>query len=348
MTDSNPHRGDVIALAQKIRQISVDDIDESTALLRTSYAEEPLLELGDSMISDGLLQPIMVQPSEDGKTYELVIGSRRLKSARLKNAESISAVVIERKAPLELLIIALNENMHRADLTPFEEAAAFMRLMHEFSLPLKIVAARTKKTESYISTRLALMSMPEEVMKLVATRQLGLQFVKPLARVASGADQTRIAQGAVANKLTLAEMQAQVRREREEPELQRALPDSMTPDKVRAKIDVFQQWIKKAPPKVEVGKMNADERTALQKACLMLEAQVRSFREFIGTVRVEKKAPPAVMNSNFASARNHRDVWPSGHINRILAPDRPSDEVLAKELGRTIVAIKVQRSLHKK
>jgi ParB-like chromosome segregation protein Spo0J len=242
-----------------------------------------------------------------------------------------------------VLLLALAENLHRTDLNPFEEASAFLRLMREYTLDLKSVATRTKKTESYISTRLALLSMPAEVQQLIATKQLGIQFVRALARISNGIDQTRYANMVVTDRLTQTELSALVRREREDPEPVQVKLNALTPQKARARLDAFSQWLKKVPAKIDLGKMNTSERAILAQACVLLETQARCLREFVGQSAVA--APVTRLATDLhADPRNHREEWPSGHVRRIHEQNRPSDEVLSRELGRSISAIRAMRS----
>lgn len=330
-----------IVRSQLVR-LSPDRIREDVVKLRAEYEEESLQELGGSIEDEGLIQPIVVTPA--GEDYELIIGSRRLRAAKHRRLSDIPAIVIEERSPLNYLLMALAENLHRQDLNAFEEGRAFLRLMKDYGLNMQEVASKTRKNENYVRVRLELLSMPDEVQAMVAEKNLGLQFIQPLARLPTGEEQVYFAKKAVSDRLALNEFQALVRRERDETSLERQSRSQFSAEKVRIRVDMFTAWLGKLPSKTVVRKMNSEERAAIARALNELEMQVRLARNlFTSGKRPEATPKPTLAYSGRAPGRNARDVWPSSDIAKILAPDRPSDEALARELGRTIGAIRAMR-----
>lgn len=331
-----------VSLTEQTRRIPLDKIRESVVTLRTEYDPEKLYELGESLAEKGQLQALVVQPADDGDFYDLVIGSRRLRAARLKKMPDIAAYVIEKRSPVELLFIALAENLHRADLNPFEEAQGFLRLMKEYELSTKDIAKGVNKPESYVRNRLQLLSMPEEVVTLVAEKALPINSVQPLARLPTGKDQVRLARSAVRHHLTTSELSAQVRQELEEP----ARPDrqsrELTPVKLQARIAEFATFLDKASRRMKMRGMNATEKHNVLRALLGLESQSQMLRDRIRNGSATTLAP--VDDQQFEDPRNHRQEWTMRDIRRIHARNRPSDEELASELNRSVVAIRAMRS----
>jgi ParB family transcriptional regulator, chromosome partitioning protein len=331
-------------LLKQTPRIPVNKIRENVVTLRTEYEPESLGELGDSMEDKGQLQPIIVQQGEDD-WFDLVIGSRRLRAAKAKGHRDVVAYVIDKREPVELLFIALAENLHRRDLNPFEEAQGFLRLTKEFNLDLKDIAKGVNKPENYVRGRLQLLSMPEEVVEMVAEQKLPINSVRTLARLPTGEDQVRVARSAVKHHLSQSELQAQVRQELSEPPRQERESHELTSVKLQARVGEFVTFLQKVPRRLNLRRMNASEKQALLKTLQGLEDEVRMLRETIKNASATTAHPahPNLTRSH-TEPNNHGEEWTSRDIRRINAVRRPSDEELAVELGRTVGAIRAMRA----
>lgn len=323
-------------------RLDVNLIQEEIVQLRSEYDEESIDELGESFDSEGMLYPIIVAPNEDG-THELIIGSRRLRAAKKTGSPDIPAVIIEASSPLSYLLMALAENIHRVDLNPFEEARAFLRLMKDYGMGVQEVAQKTRKGEQFVRRRVELLSLPEEVQALVASKQLGLQFVSPLARIPEGSAQVHYAQKVVDNRLSLAELQTLIEREGGHPVSTRQ-ERKLSPEKVRVRIDMFTSWLKKVPRKSAIKHLNTEERQAISQALHQAEVEIRTLRALFTSGRaITPRHQPGSEGNLVTKPRNDGSEWPSGDLSKITAEDRPSDEVLANQLGRTVGAIRGMR-----
>ncbi|MCC7500340.1 ParB/RepB/Spo0J family partition protein [Candidatus Nomurabacteria bacterium] len=335
------------SILKQMPRIPVNKIRENLVTLRTEYEPESLGELGDSMDEKGQLQPIIVQPANDENYFDLVIGSRRLRAAKSKGHQDVVAYVIDRRDPVELLFIALAENLHRRDLNPFEEAQGFLRLMKEFNLDLKAVAKGVNKPESHVRSRLQLLSMPEEVVEMVAEHQLPIHHVRTLARLPTGEGQVRLARSAVENRLSQSELSAQVRQELSEPPRKERESHELTPVKLQARVGEFVTFLQKVPRRLNLRRMNASEKTSLVNCLQSLSDEARAL---LSTVK-DATSPAAKTHPNLTRSHtdpnNHGQEWTIQDLRRIHAKRRPSDGELAVELGRTVGAIKVMRSLSK-
>jgi len=329
------------SLAQMPR-IPLDKIRENPITLRMEYDDVSLDELGESIRDRGQIQPIIVQPG-DGDWFDLVIGSRRFRSALRRGESEIPGYVIDRKSSLEMLFIALAENLHRVDLNPFEEAQAFLRLMKEYGLDLKAVSSGVNKPEQYIRRRLQLLSMPEDVVTLVSKKQMGLQYVNVLARLPTGEDQVRFARSVVRDRLTEPELRTIIANELNEPQRQTRPAYELTATKVKARLDDFTKFLQKTHRRLKPGRVNSSEKQLILKALQALEDEVRILRASVSGIQVSTPATTVITNLR-DDPRNHGQEWPTEHIRRINAPRRPPDEVLAKELGRTVGAIQQMRA----
>ena len=112
-------------------QLSLDRIDPNPRQPRGSFDEEPLQDLTMSIEAVGVLQPIVVRPS--GERYQIVMGERRVRAARAAGLERIPAIVRTTEDD-QMLRDALLENVHREDLNPLEEAAAYEQLLLDFEI----------------------------------------------------------------------------------------------------------------------------------------------------------------------------------------------------------------------
>jgi ParB family chromosome partitioning protein len=319
----------------KVVGIRIEKIRESIVTLRTEYDPEKLGELSDSIDKQGQLQMIVVQET-DGGFYELIIGSRRLRAAKLKGYDEIMAAVIDQQTPSEMLILALAENLHRADLNPFEEARAFLRLMKEYGLEAQVIATRINKPDAYVRGRLQLLSMPEKVIAMVSSGKLPLNQIRSLVRLTDGDSQVRLAELAVKNRLNQGELNAAVSKELRSPAIRRVSRNTLTPLKVTAKVNQFLEFLRTVPKVMEMDSMNAVERRELLCSLRLLGAEAGTVQNSVLSRSVSAVYRPA--------PNNQGSEWTTGDLQAIVDPKRPSDEVLARQLGRSVAAIRSMRS----
>lgn len=196
----------------RVVDVLVDRVIESTVILRQTYDEGSLKELGMSIDERGLIYPILVDALPD-ETYGLIVGSRRLRSAKKLKLKTIPAVILNKMSTQEKLELALAENLHREDLTPFEEAWAILKLVNEYKLTLKQVAKCIKRDETFVRRRLQLLSLPQEVQGLVAEKKLNLTHVNTLTALTEPADQIRFARRIVEQHLNDGEFRTMIEEE---------------------------------------------------------------------------------------------------------------------------------------
>ncbi|MCB0963580.1 MAG: ParB/RepB/Spo0J family partition protein [Acidimicrobiales bacterium] len=192
-----------------LRELSVSQIEPNQHQPRDHFDEEALVSLTDSIRELGVLQPILVRPSGMDR-YELIAGERRWRAAKRAGLQSIPAVVrkIDETASLEQ---ALVENLHREDLHPMEEAAAYQQLIEDFKLSHDDVARRVGRSRSAVSNMLRLFQLPPSIQKLVAERQLSAGHARALLGTPDRAFQEALARRAVAEQLTVREVEDAVR-----------------------------------------------------------------------------------------------------------------------------------------
>lgn len=192
-----------------LRDLSVSQIEPNPHQPRGFFDEEALVSLTASISELGVLQPILVRPLGQDR-YELIAGERRWRAAKRAGLQSIPCVVrrIDDTASLEQAVV---ENLHRADLNPLEEAAAYQQLIEDFKLSHDDVARRVGKSRSAVSNTLRLFQLPPGIQKLVAETQLSAGHARALLGTPDRAFQETLARRAVAEQLSVREVEEAVR-----------------------------------------------------------------------------------------------------------------------------------------
>ena len=193
---------------------------------RQVFDEDDITELAASIKEVGLLQPIVVRRREHGDDgeadYELIMGERRLRAAKEAGLETIPAVV--RYAAVEdLLRDALLENLHRVQLNPLEEAAAYQQLLEDFNCTHAELSQRIARSRSQISNTLRLMKLPPLVQRRLAAGVLSAGHARALLGLPDVAAMERIAQRIVAEGLSVRATEELVALH-DEPDTRRAKP----------------------------------------------------------------------------------------------------------------------------
>jgi ParB family transcriptional regulator, chromosome partitioning protein len=176
---------------------------------RDRFDEEALVSLSESIRELGVLQPILVRPAEDG-IYELIAGERRWRAARRAGLQTIPAIVrtVDDVLSLEQ---ALVENLHRADLGPLEEAAAYQQLAEEFRLTHEEIAQRVGRSRATVSNTLRLLQLPASIQRLVQDGQLQMGHARALLATPDRSYQEHLAQRAVHEGLSVRDVEEAVR-----------------------------------------------------------------------------------------------------------------------------------------
>ena len=173
---------------------------------RQVFDEDDITELAASIKEVGLLQPIVVRrvDDEDGRaeSYELVMGERRLRAAKEAGLETIPAVV-RYTEDQDLLRDALLENLHRVQLNPLEEAAAYQQLLEDFNCTHAELSKRIARSRSQISNTLRLMKLPPLVQRRLAAGVLSAGHARALLGLPDVAAMERLAQRIVAEGLSV-------------------------------------------------------------------------------------------------------------------------------------------------
>ena len=191
--------------APALRDIPLQSIRPNPHQPRRLFDEDGLQELATSIAQIGVLQPILVRPADNG--YELIAGERRWRAAGIAALDVIPAIV-RTTDDMSSMEQALVENLHRADLTPLEEAAAYHQLIEDFGFTHEQVAERVGKSRSAISNALRLMALPSEIQQYLGDGRLTARHARSLLSIDDAESQLRYAHEAVSNELTVRELEA--------------------------------------------------------------------------------------------------------------------------------------------
>ncbi len=156
--------------APELAQVAVEQIHANPNQPRKRFDSDAVTGLAESIKAQGLIQPVVLRPRLEGG-YELIAGERRWRAAREAGITTVPAVVREAD-DRDSLLLGLVENVAREDLSPIEEARAFALLIDEFGLSLGEVAERVGRSKPTVSNRIRLLELPEDVLSMIARREL--------------------------------------------------------------------------------------------------------------------------------------------------------------------------------
>lgn len=194
--------------ADSKKQISIELIRPNKNQPRKVFSKKPLEELAASIASKGILQPILVRP--DPKVpdlYEIVAGERRWRAAQLAQVHEVP-VVIGKFTDLEVLEVAIIENIQRSDLNPVEEALGFKQLQEKFSQSQEQLSQALGKSRSYITNALRLLTLPSLVLDWVQEGSLSVGHARAIITTENPSS---IARRIVNQGLSVRETEAMVR-----------------------------------------------------------------------------------------------------------------------------------------
>ncbi len=176
---------------------------------REHFDEESLAALAESIREVGVLQPVLVRAGGDG--FELIAGERRWRAARRIGLQTIPAIV-RTADDASMLQQAIIENVQREELNPLEEAAAYQQLIEDFSLTHDDVAVRVGRSRATITNTLRLLQLPPSIQRHLKERALRMGHARALLGTPDRAFQEQLAKRAVAEELSVREVEEAIRR----------------------------------------------------------------------------------------------------------------------------------------
>ena len=222
-----------VGSGDQLRQIPIQKIQTGRYQARVQMQDEALHELAESIKAQGIIQPVIVR--EYGlDSYELIAGERRWRATQAAGLETIPAIIRDTQ-DIDLLRDALLENLHRSQLNPIEEAAAYQQLMEEFSTTQEQLAKRIGRSRPQISNTIRLLRLPPLVQRRVAAGVIAAGHARALLTLTDQAKIETIAQKIVNEGLSVRAVEELVAHASEAPaEKERKTPQ---PQKHHERLD---------------------------------------------------------------------------------------------------------------
>jgi ParB family transcriptional regulator, chromosome partitioning protein len=194
---------------QRLAQtLPVEQIIPNPNQPRRDFSSDSLQELAESIRQKGVVQPLVVRPTQSARMFEIVAGERRWRAAQIAGLHHLP-VVIRDYSDEEVLEIAIIENVQRSDLNPVEEALAYRQLMDRFGHSQEKLATSLSRSRSHIANTLRLLNLPEPVLAQLRAGRLTAGHARALV---STAEPTRLADEIVRKGLSVRETERLVQR----------------------------------------------------------------------------------------------------------------------------------------
>jgi len=198
-----------VAPGLQLQELLLTSIVPNPRQPRRDFDDAQVKELADSIRSEGLMQPIVVRKVKDG--YELIAGERRFRAFKLIGQKTITARILE-ASDASSAVLALIENLQRADLNAIDEALGFASLMRDFSLTQEAVADRLGKPRASIANSVRLLALDSELQAYVRKGQLSAGHAKALLGIENVAHRVQVARLVIEKGLSVRATEAEVKK----------------------------------------------------------------------------------------------------------------------------------------
>jgi ParB family transcriptional regulator, chromosome partitioning protein len=200
-----------------LREVPIGNIRPNTRQPRTYFDEEAMSSLAASIRELGVLQPVLVKelPGESD-SYELIAGERRWRAARRAGLQTIPVLAQTHAGDVQSLEQALVENLHREDLNPLEEAAAYQQLIDDFSFTHEQVSKRVGKSRAAVTNTLRLLQLPAGVQRALADSTISAGHARALLGTPDRALQEALVARVIAEGLTVRVVEDEIRNAQEQ------------------------------------------------------------------------------------------------------------------------------------
>ncbi len=196
---------------KEIQELPIEHIIPNRYQPRREFSDSELVELAESVKQNGLLQPILVRRKGDG-FFELIVGERRLRAARIAGLHSVAAIV-RNSNDEQAIELALVENLQRKDLNPMEAARAYHRMVQEFGFTHETIAQRLGKDRSSIANLVRLVNLPSEIQQLIESDLISTGHAKVILGLENSEKQIKLARRIAQEQLSVRQAEEEVPRE---------------------------------------------------------------------------------------------------------------------------------------
>ncbi len=255
-----------------VTEIKLDEIRPNPYQPRKHFNEEALNELAESIKQQGVFQPVIIRRSTI-KGYELIAGERRVRASRLAGKSTIPAIVRDID-DVQMIEIAVIENLQREDLSPLEEAEAYSMLMENLSLTQAEVADRIGKSRPYIANYLRLLQLPDTIKEYVNEEKLSMGQARTILGLKDKSQMIKLADKVIKENLTVRQLEELVQISNQSASLQpkttRKKPVNKSPyilaieQQIEEKFGTSTQIVQKGDKgKIEIDYMNDADLTRI-------------------------------------------------------------------------------------
>ncbi len=188
----------------EIKMVKIDELRSNPYQPRKVFDETALQELAASIKEHGVFQPIIIKKSIKG--YEIIAGERRVKASKLAGLDEIPAIIRDFSDD-EMMEIALLENLQRENLNAIEEANAYKKLLETLELTQEQLSNRLGKSRSHITNMIGLLNLPEEVQKLLSSKEISAGHARIISKLENEEQQISLAQKVVDEGLSVRQLE---------------------------------------------------------------------------------------------------------------------------------------------
>lgn len=224
---AQPTNGTSSGPAQKqVQQVPLSQIQPSSLQPRKDFSADSLRELADSILENGIIQPLIVR--KHGSGLELIAGERRWRAAQIAGLQTVP-VVLRDADDRTVLELALIENLQRENLNPIEEARGFIQLIEQFQLTQEDVAKRVGKSRAAVANSLRLLRLPPSIQSLVREGRLSMGHAKVILGLEDPGKQKQAAESVVKEALNVRQTEglvARLQRSNQSPKRKSTSPQS--------------------------------------------------------------------------------------------------------------------------
>lgn len=206
----NSRLSDTERAENSITMLKLSLVDPKSDQPRKYFDKEALEELANSIKENGLLQPILVREYGNGR-YQIIAGERRFRACKLAELGEIPAIILD-KSDKAVAEIALIENLQREDLNPVEEAMAYRSLATEYDMTQEELSQKIGKSRSAIANTVRLLDLPEEILTMVASKELSAGHARTLLAVKDPEMMLLLAQRAAEGDMSVRQLEEEVKR----------------------------------------------------------------------------------------------------------------------------------------
>ncbi|HPL98998.1 MAG TPA: ParB/RepB/Spo0J family partition protein [Bacillota bacterium] len=187
-----------------IVEIKITDIEANDKQPRKAFNDATLADLSESIKEHGVVQPIIVRKL--GSSYQIVAGERRWRAARLAGKKTIPAIIKE-CSNLEVMELALIENLQREDLNSIEEAMAYKSLIEEYNMTQEEISKKIGKSRPAIANSLRLLQLPQEIKNMIAEGKISQGHARALLSISGEKKQLDMAEKIIAQQLNVRQIE---------------------------------------------------------------------------------------------------------------------------------------------